>query len=725
MQGSTKKNLFQWLMIWIIASIFLVITLWAVASFLVPPRPNLILITIDTLRADRLGCYGYTQADTPNLDRIAAQGVLCTQAYSQSPLTFPSHATLLTGTSPIFHGVRDNGGYRFPSNIPTLATILYKKGYQTAAVVSSATLSRSKGLDVGFQTYEDVTSEEYSIQNQDHTAIAERDAQTTLLLAKKRWQELEYSGNPYFLWVHLFDPHAEYNPPPSYKEEFANDLYQGEIAYVDDCLRKLISELDPNRVLLVITADHGEGLGEHGELSHGYFLYNSTLHVPLMFWGANIPSKQKFDFPIRTMDIMPTVLSIMDIHHYSQSQGQDFSAWICQQKNITQPRSNIPQNPSIPPNHTPTSQNINDKLPPQVAIYAETYYNHHAYGWRILRSLQYNNYKYHDTRLGELYNIADDSKETINLLASHKITNHPIQSENDKIVIKELVEQFKLRLAAYTQTTQPGAIAAISNQDAAQLYGLGYVSGYIHGRYSQGTSFADNDTLPDPTEMITVLDILRKAQTLMAQKQDSQVIPLLESALQQDPNNLLALSLLGKTSARTQRWFGAISSYQKLNELQPDWLMPKQALVDIFLEMQNWPEAQKYITDAMEHGGKEDAMILSRLAYLQLMQGQFNQAQESAQKAVWKDNRLPSAWFYLGWALQEQQQYYQAIPAFEQALRWGNEAWPEAYYRYGQCLAQVKSFSQARWAFETALQYVSPGHPLYHSIQKEWQNTKE
>lgn len=720
MQGNTQKSFWRWVMIWGIVSIALVITLWMLVSFLVPTRPNLILITIDTLRADRLGCYGYAEAHTPNLDALAQQGILCTKVYAQSPLTFPSHATLLTGTSPIFHGIRDNGGYRLKSNIPTLATTLYNAGYQTSAVVSSATLSRNKGLDTGFQTYDDVSNITNNAWDFEHTLLAERTAENSLLLAHKRWQELEATGQPYFLWIHLYDPHAPYSPPSPYREKFADNLYQGEIAYTDDCLGKFLSNLDNKRSLLVITADHGEGLGEHGELSHGYFLYNSTLHIPLIFSGNGIPANQTFDYTIRSMDIMPTILSLLNIREIKELQGEDFSQWICNPNFSKQ----IPDNsPSLPDKN-------NELSPPQVAVYAETYYNHHAFGWRVLRSIQYGNYKYHDTRLGGLYDILNDPYEKNNLIAKHPIpvaNNPPEQttmpnqiSSSTPTDIDKIMSQFKLRLSAYEQTSKSNSVTNYSNQDMIQLYGLGYVT----GQPSQ-ISLEQNQDLPDPTEMIPILDQLRQAQTLMTHQQDGQAISILEMVVQQDRKNILAWMLLGKASTRMKHWTTALLAYNKLNDLQPHWLLPKQALVDVMIEIQNLSGAEQIIQDTMQNGYEDDPILLSRLAYLQLLREQYVQAEISAQKAVWQDNRLPSAWFYLGWALQSQEKYHQAILAFEQALRWGDANWPEAYYRYGQCLARTKSSAQAQLAFETALQQISPEHPLYNSIQQELQLIKD
>lgn len=258
-------------------------------------KPNIVLITIDTLRADHLGCYGYKSATSPNLDGFAKEGLLFQNAYAAVPLTLPSHATMLTGLYPERHGIRDNAHFPLTKSEMVQET-LKKHGYHTYAIVSAAPLSSGFGLNRGFDSYHD------------EFPGAERKADATTDLAL---QEIKTFSMPYFLWVHYFDPHTEYEPPQRYKKKFPGTLYDGEIAFVDAQIARLLQAIGQN-AMVIITADHGESLGEHGETTHAVFVYNATLHVPLLIRGPQIKPGIRKD-PISLADLAPTILQLAEI----------------------------------------------------------------------------------------------------------------------------------------------------------------------------------------------------------------------------------------------------------------------------------------------------------------------------------------------------------------------------------------------------------------------------
>src|SRR5262245_27481316 len=251
---------------------------------------NVLLVTIDTLRADRVGCYGYAQAETPHLDELAKRGVLFENAVAQVPLTPPSHASMLTGVYPPVHQVRDVGGFTLTASHPTLAKILGGKGWSTAAYVGSAVLKRGVGLHEGFQVYDDrIPVPDLDSAVRGH---ADRPAGVVVDLAIQ-WLSRQDRTRPIFLWVHLYDPHAPYSPPPPFKERFRQRPYDGEIAYTDSQVGRLLKaaeERSLSHTIVSILADHGESLGEHGEFSHGVFLYESTLRIPWILVGPGIPA---------------------------------------------------------------------------------------------------------------------------------------------------------------------------------------------------------------------------------------------------------------------------------------------------------------------------------------------------------------------------------------------------------------------------------------------------
>ena len=251
---------------------------------LAAPSRSVLLITIDTLRADHLGCYGYRRGATPTIDALAKQAAKFEHAFSAVPLTLPSHAALLTGTYPFYNGVRDQPGFRLSDNIPTLPEYFARAGYATAAVLGAPVLSRRFGLSRGFDEYDDhfgASTEELEAVFSD----TKRPAETVVRLALA-WLDSKPAGKPYFLWLHFYDPHMPYVAPEPFRSQFADRPYDSEIAYTDSALATLFAGLRKRGLfestVIALTADHGEGLGDHGESTHGYFIYDSTLHVPLL-----------------------------------------------------------------------------------------------------------------------------------------------------------------------------------------------------------------------------------------------------------------------------------------------------------------------------------------------------------------------------------------------------------------------------------------------------------
>jgi arylsulfatase A-like enzyme len=292
------------------------------------PRPNLLLVTIDTLRADALGAYGQPLPTSPHLDRLAAEGVLFEQCASASPSTLPSHATLLTARLPFAHGVRANAGYRLPGAEETLAEALRAAGYRTGAEVAAPVLGRGTGIEQGFDAFRDPRSPD-----------AERQA---LRVEGERVETLERSGAdvtrhavrfleagggaPFFLWLHYFEPHSFYAPPPAFAERIPQSPYHAEVLFVDHQLGRLREALGraglADRTLLVVTSDHGEGLGEHGETTHSFYVYESTVRVPLVFWGPGLlPGPRRVPSLVRSVDVAPTLLDLLGLPPLARAQG--------------------------------------------------------------------------------------------------------------------------------------------------------------------------------------------------------------------------------------------------------------------------------------------------------------------------------------------------------------------------------------------------------------------
>ena len=386
------------------------------------PPVSVLLITIDTLRADRLGAYGDTQARTPALDGLARQGVLFERAYTPVPITLPAHASLRTGLLPPAHGVRGNGGFALGPGIPTLAEALKASGRKTAAFIGGFPLSRRFGISRGFDEYDDAMSKAQGV-NYD---FAERRA-GDVVAAAVSW--LARNPGPVFVWVHLFDPHAPYDPPPDFR---ATDPYRDEIAAVDASVASLLSAWDarPGRSVVAATSDHGEAFGEHGEWSHSLFVYDTTLHVPLIVRGPGIPAGTRSKVSVGIEDIAATLLRVAEVNE-SRVAG------------------------------TSLIQALDPSARDRV-LYAETLAPRLDFGWSELRAHREDGVKWIRAPKPELYLLAADSGEEKNLAAA------------DPRRARALDQALSATLA---RTGEKNAFRAPDAEASERLRSLGYAQG--------------------------------------------------------------------------------------------------------------------------------------------------------------------------------------------------------------------------------------------------------
>src|SRR5271155_1676913 len=356
--------------------------------------PDVFLITIDTLRADHVGCYGYKEVETPALDALAAEGVRFTQAFTHSPITNTSHITILTGLLPSVHGVTDFGVPLSPQHV-TAAELLKKHGYQTAAFIGAVILDSSTlapGIDRGFDFYDNFPKSDN--KSKEHWDRIERRGMEVVEHAES-WFDKHRTG-PHFVWVHLYDPHDPYEPPPPFSEKYKDHLYDGEIAYADSAVAHWIAFLKKagvyDNAVIVVTGDHGEGLGEHGEETHGLFLYDSTLHIPLLLKTPGAAHHGTvIDAEVRTTDILPTILSATGVAPPAELNGESLLPLLEQASGA----------PALP----------------NRALFGETDYPL-RWGWAPLRALRTENAKLIEAPRPELYNLQADPKELKDLYAS-------------------------------------------------------------------------------------------------------------------------------------------------------------------------------------------------------------------------------------------------------------------------------------------------------------------
>ncbi len=647
-------------------------------------RLNVLLITLDTVRADHVGCYGAAGASTPTLDALAASGVRFAAAVAHAPLTAPSHASILTSRTPLGHGVRDNGAYVLPEGVRSVAEDFREAGYQTAAFVSGFPLTRRFGLDRGFESYDDQLPRGSDPRR---TAYVERSAERTTDAALRWLDAAPRSGPPFLLWVHYFDPHAPYEPPAEFATR-TGSAYAGEIAFVDSQIARLTSRIEsaagPGRTLVLVTADHGESLGEHGEDTHGIFLYDSTLRVPFIVAGPGVPSGRVATTVARGIDVAPTLLDYAGL----EAKGMEGR--------------------SLRP--AAAGERLDD-----APTYSESLHSQLQYGWAPLHSWRTARYKLIAAPRPELYDLQKDAQET-----SDRAAEEPSR-----------VEGLRHELQKLMTTTTPVATRAIDSETAARLAALGYLGG------GGGTS-APVLTGRDPKDGIGLVTRLGRNGMSVARTDPQQAIRELTALLAEDPGMLVvlrtravayetagqyeaairdlrslekrgalsaedsvvlgdSLRLAGRTkeavevleaTARknprfAQPWLSlaavfvaqkrleeAAKAYSKVLELAPDQTEALRGLGDLALIRGDNADADRRYGRILEIDAG-DPGALSKLGVVRVRQGRAEDGIALFRRAVAREPRNAETLLYLAGALTSSGQLSEAIPYFERSIAAG------------------------------------------------------
>jgi choline-sulfatase len=490
-------------------------------------RPNVILVTIDTLRADYLGCYGNTRIPTHNLDALAAEGTLFERAYCQAPMTPPSHASILTGTYPPTHGVRDFTSSGLRAGFPTLASILKKSGYNTAAFVSAYVLDSVWGFNQGFDYYYDhFEPKEFQGVNPGNV---QRKAGETIELVNE-WLSKK-PRTPYFLWVHLFDPHHDYNPPEPFHSRYANDLYGGEVSYADHELGRLFDVLrtsgDWDRSLVVAVSDHGEGRGEHEEYEHGFFLYEGTLRIPLIVKlpkgaGTQVPRIRDV---VASVDIAPTILQVVQAQADRQvpMQGRGLLAQVLGKGGA--------------------SASI---------AYGETLYPRMTFGWSELAAYVEGNFKYIEAPNPELYDLAVDPEEQANLYASRRAMADGLRQ--------------KLNLARSRMASRTNAASSADSERIEALRALGYVAVSVPIKQGPG-----QPGLADPKDKIGLFNKVLLALQATDAGALSKSNALLGEVIREEPDLFIAHYSLGVNRLKSGEFQAALENFERARILNPSF----------------------------------------------------------------------------------------------------------------------------------------------------------
>ena len=556
-------------------------------------RRNALLITVDTLRADRLECYGYRSIKTPALNHLAEEGVLFHQTITPVPLTLPAHCSILTGLYPSVTGVHDQAGFTLSSAYTTLAEHFKGAGYETAAFVGAAVLNRAGGLAQGFDVYSDLSRPSQS----GGSADVERRGDVVINEA------LEWIAAPdrrsFFVWIHLFDPHTPYDPPEPYRERYRTNPYDGEVAYVDSLLSTLFTALQVRNLeqntIVVVTGDHGEGLGEHGESTHGYFLYDATLRVPLIIKDPQGAVRNRvIPEQVRSIDIAPTLLELLGISTTTSVQGKSLGPFLKGQAESS----------------------------PRVA-YSESYFPYYHFEWSPLLAVRSSGLKFIRAPRAELYDLTNDPGEQHNIVVPRK--------DEAVAMAAQLTREY---LAG--STTPPPVPSAGSAGTNSQLRSLGYVGA---PRSSRNRAPADFSKLADPKDKLPLYNLLEEAlhdaeagRTLESNRKLVQI-------LKRDAQIVDAHLNLGVNYAQLGDNDKAISAFKRVLELDDQNAVAAYNLALGYAKLSRWKEAaQGFRTASLL--SPEDAQPQLDLGRVHLLEGDLSEAQRVLQSLLAKRPEL-------------------------------------------------------------------------------------
>jgi choline-sulfatase len=651
-------------------------------------RPNVLLVTIDTLRADHVGCYGDRRASTPAIDALAGRGVRFETAVVHAPLTGPSHASILTGHTPLGHGFRNNSGFTLTTQVKTAAEDFRQAGYQTAAFVSGFPLDRRFGFGRGFDTYDDHLPRG---TDQRRTPHVERFANATTDAALRWLGTHGAAANAravrWFLWVHYYDPHAPYEPPPDLANRYRESPYDGEIAFVDRELARLLQVLDTRaetaRTIVLVTADHGEGLGEHGEDTHGIFVYDATLRVPWVMTGPGIPVGRVPITVARSIDVLPTLLDYAGLPGRADIEGRSL-----------RPAADGHEMADAP-------------------SYAESLYPELELGWAPLHAWRIAEFKFIQAPHSELYDLRKDPSENTNRIREdatragemehklHAALLRPPPSAAAPSVDPETAQ--RLRALGYVSSggpvTRPAATAARDPKDGIRIIqrlnrgmaaaraepelairdltaALEEDSGLFMARRTRAVAYtaagrhelaiADLRLLEKQGQLAPDDSVLLGDNLRFAGRLDEAAL-VLERAAQENPTYPQPLLSLAEVRLQERKYDETVAFCERVLKLVPDHIEALRRLGDVALLRNDHDAAAARYSRILELDAT-DVAALTKLGVVRVRTGQREEALRLFRQAIERDPKNADALLYLAGALASGSQPQDALPYFERAL---------------------------------------------------------
>ena len=650
-------------------------------------KPNILIVSIDTLRADRVGSYGYAAAKTPTLDGLAARGLRFAQATTVAPLTLPAHASLFTGTFPTFHGVRDNGQFYLGDEQTTLAEVLKGQGYRTGGFVSAFVLDRRWGIAQGFDTYFD----NFDLSKYELAAgidAAQRPGnevvdQATVWLREK-------SEQPFFGWVHMYDPHSPYAAPEAYAARFPRTMegaYDAEVAFADAQLGRLLDALGDarERTIVVVTGDHGESLGEHQEQQHGFFVYDATTQVPLIMTGPGIQPRAPAD-QVRIVDIMPTVLDAAGVAVPPAVQGQSLM---------------------------PAARG--ERL--DLLALSESWYPRYHYGWSELTAVRDGRYKFIAAPRRELYDLQTDPGEHTNLADSNP---------QRVAALERALGEIASRTASSSKTQAPQPVDPDVEE---RLRALGYVGGSVSPRTLEERQRGD------PKDKIGLYNLLKLAGSDSVAGRLDEAVAKVQTVLKEDHEVVEAYVILGNLYTKNHRLDAAIGAYQqaltlddrhenaafalalaykqsekldaaeagfeRVLQMNPRSTKAQWQLADIWMRRGNYKGAEKALTTALA-SNVDRAPFLLKLAESQIQLGQHDEAEKNLREALKQKPDLVMAHYDLGVLFEARGDTAKAADAYETELK-AHPTVYQAHFNLGKILSRIGRAGDAAKHFRAAV----------------------
>ncbi len=632
------------LLSWISATLVVISLAWGVWYWMSRPTVNVLLITLDTTRADHIGCYGYQPALTPTLDKLAAQGVLFEHAYTVAPLTLPSHASMMTGLYPAEHGLRSNGRGSLSPSIPTLATTLVAAGYDTAGFVAAFVLNAKFGLQRGFSVYGD----DLPRGNPTHDAIEQQRDAKLVVDSALAWLKTP-RRRPFFCWVHLFDPHKPYQARSAeFGDRFEKLPYDGEIAYVDQQVARLIAYLDANHLrentLIVVVGDHGEGLGDHEERGHGSTLYNSALRVPWIWSGRGISAPgSRVAQPVSLVDLAPTLLESLEVRVPANISGRSLRSALVGQPIESRPCFAATDDPLLEHGCAPLRGIIAGK-------------------WKYVRSPEV-----------ELYHLSNDPQELKNLATTHQERIGPLE---------------ELLMAHEGSLTERGtAKVQLTAQERKGLASLGYLGGSASPK-----GLPPTDVLSDIKRRLPFFNRVEDAQTVLEQGDAAAAAQQLRKIISQVPNYILARTVLADALAAQGKFDEAQKELEAVLQLDPEQSDARFRIGGMLIAQSREDEAIAQFEQTLHTPPNAEELVYLGQVLVQF--GQNDRAESYFKQAIAIDPHFVAGQIALGHLYASQQRTKTAIDHYRAALR-DNPVALEAHLNLAVMLAREQRSDDA------------------------------